>query len=109
MPYYGEEMGEDHVEGGHVFAAFGGDEVSVALAGLDEAEVHGADGRLPLRHHAFGGAAPLLSVAPEAADEADVGVGIHIEAEIEAFAEGLAGQDEDPLDHQAGARLDPPG
>ena len=98
----GFEAGCDHFHRNRVQAPFGDDDIGVALGGFDELQVHGADGGEVLVDDHFGGAAALFDVALEAADEADVGIGVDEDLDIEQGAQFGVAEDEDALDHDDG-------
>ena len=68
--------------------------------------VHGPDGGQVLADHRFHGTTSLGDVPLQAADEADVGVGIHKDLDIHQLSQGLVGKDQDALhQHDADAVL----
>ena len=68
-----------HLDGGAVLAAVGDDDVGVALAGLHKGFVHGLDRGAVLGDDAVQRAAALLDVPQDAAEDALIGVGVHID------------------------------
>ena len=68
---------DNHIQGHHVMAPLQNHNVGKALGGLHELLVHGLDGGEVLRHHRVQGAAPLLHVPGDAAEDAHIGVGVH--------------------------------
>ena len=63
--------------------AFRDDDVGVALGRFDELHVHGAHGVQVLLDDRFGGAPALDDVALQAANEAQVGVGVDEDLDVE--------------------------
>ena len=76
-----------HLDGGGVLAAVGDDDVRVPLARLDESLVHGLDGGEILMDDAVKGAAALLDVPHQTAQDALVGVGVHEDLIVEHGAQ----------------------
>ena len=99
--------GDEHVEGGRVHAAVGDDDVGVALRRLDELQVHGPDGRQVLVDDAGRRAAAIGDVALEAPDEADVGIGVDVDLEVEQLAQAGLEEHEDALDDDDRTRTPP--
>jgi hypothetical protein len=73
---------------------------------LDEFKIHGADGVEILEHDGGEGAAAFAGIALDAADEADVGVGIHEHLDIHQAAQFGFGEDEDAVHENDGGGLD---
>ena len=67
---------DDHLDGDGVVPAARHDDVRIALARLDELQVHRLDGGQVLVEDFVERAAALRDVAPDAANEPDVGVGV---------------------------------
>ena len=80
-------------------AAFGDDDIGIALGRLDKFQVHGADGGQVLVDDRLGGATALGDVALQAADEADIGIRIDEDLDIEQLAQLGFGKDQDAF-HQ---------
>ena len=97
----------DHLYRHHVAAAFQHDDVRVLTGGLDELFVHGFDGRQVLAHDGIQGAAPLLHVPHDAAQDTDVRVGIHKDLDVHKFPEGGVRENHDAIqdDDLGGADL----
>ena len=64
----------------------------------DELQVHRADGQLILLDDRLGRTA-ARRVALQAADEANVGIGVHEELDVEQVAQGWLHEDQDALHH----------
>ena len=92
--------------GGAVLAAVGDDDVGVALAGLHKGFVHGLDRGAVLGDDAVQRAAALLDVPQDAAEDALIGVGVHIDLVVEQLAKLRLGQGQDALHDEDGGRLD---
>ena len=89
----------DHdIEGDAVVAALGDDEIGPALARLDELQVHRPHRLVVLLADLTEGAAARLHVAADAAEDADVGVGVDEDLDVEAIADPLVDEDQDALD-----------
>ena len=104
---FGEDAADalgDHFDGHGVIAAFRDDDIRVALAGLDEAQVHRADGAHVLLDDGSDAAAALLRIAFQAADKAHVRVDIHEDLDITERAQAGLGKDEDAFDEDDGPR-----
>jgi hypothetical protein len=82
------QVREDHLPRHAIVPALGDDEVGGALRGLDELQVHGADGLVVLLADRLEGAAAVLDVPADPAQDADVGVGVDEELDVEALADG---------------------
>ena len=95
-----------HLDGGAVLAAVGDDDVRIALAGLDEGLVHGLDRGAVLGDDAVQRAAALLDVPQDAAEDALVGVGVHIDLIIEQLAQFRLGQGQNALHDEDGGGFD---
>lgn len=95
-----------HLDGGGVLAAVGDDDVGVPLARLDEGLVHGLDGGEILMDDAVEGAAALLDVPHQTAQDALVGVGIHEDLIVEHGAQLRLHEGQDALHDEDGGRLD---
>lgn len=80
-------MVDQHLDGGAVFAAIGDDDIGVALAGLHKSLVHGLDGGAVLGDDTVQGAAPLLDIPQDAAEDPLVSVGVYIDLVIEQAAQ----------------------
>jgi hypothetical protein len=81
------DASEQHLDRGPVESALGHDHVGVTLARFDEALVARPHGRQVLIEDALGGAAALGHVAPEAADDAQVGGRVDEDLQVEALTE----------------------
>src|SRR5690349_449356 len=103
---YGLDVAGDEVNADLVEPAFGDDHVGVAFRRLDELQVHRPHGRLVLRDDGFDGAAALVDVAVEAADEAYVGVAVYENLHVHQAAHLRIEEDEDAFDDDDRARLD---
>ena len=97
-------MGQ-HLDGGGVLAAVGHDDVRVPLARLDESLVHGLDGGEILMDDAVEGAAALLDVPHQTAQNALVGVGVHEDLIVEHGAQLRLHEGQDALHDEDGGRL----
>ena len=95
-----------HLDGGGVLAAVGDDDVSVALAGLNESLMHGLDGGEVLVDDAVEGAAALLDVPHQTAQDALVGVGVHEDLIVEHGAQLRLHEGEDAFHDEDGGRFD---
>ena len=87
-------------------AAFEDDDVGVLAARLNELLVHGLDGRQVLRDDALKRAAAVAHVAQRAAQDANIGVGLDEDLDVEHFAQPRVLENEDALDDDDLARLD---
>ena len=94
-----------HLDGGAVLAAVGDDDVGVALAGLHKGFVHGLDRGAVLGDDAVQRAAALLDVPQDAAEDALIGVGVHIDLVVEQLAKLRLGQGQDAFHDEDGGRL----
>ena len=79
-------MGQ-HLHRSGVLAAVGYNDVCVALAGFHKSLVHGLDGGQVLIDDAVQTAAPLLHIPHQTAQDALVGVGVHIDLIVEQGAQ----------------------
>ncbi len=86
-----------HLHRDGVQPAFGDDHIGIAFGRLDKLHVHGADGGEVLVDDHLGRPAALGDVALQAADEADVGVGIDKNLDIEQLAQIRVAKDQDAL------------
>ena len=93
--------------GDGVVAALRDDDVGVALARLDELEVHRLDGAEVLVDHRLHRAAALGDVALQPADEARVVVGVDEHLDVHQRAQRRVGEDQDALDDDRAARRRP--
>ena len=73
---------------------------------LDELEVHRPHRRVVLVAHRLEGAAALLDVAADAADDADVGVGVDEDLDVDLLAQRGLDEHEDALDDDHARGLD---
>ena len=99
------DVGSDHFDGDAVVASLGDNDVGVALGGLNELEVHGADSVIVLFDDGLDGAAAVSNVAFHASDEANVVVGVDEDLDIEELEKLRLSKDEDSLDDDDLARL----
>ena len=97
---------DDNFERDEIFATLGDDEVRAAFTRFNELFVHGFDGRQILLDDGINRAAALFHVAPDAAAEAHVGVGVDKNADVHLIAERAAGEDQNALDDDDLPRLD---
>ena len=94
------DVGDDHVDGDRVVAAARHDHVGIALARLDELQVHRLDGSEVLVEDFVERAAALGHVAANAADEADVGVGVDEDLHVAEIAHTRVSEQEDAVDRR---------
>ena len=87
-------------------AALQDDDVRVFAGGLHELLVHGLDGGEVLGHHGLQGPAPVLHVPQGAAEDADVGVRLHEDLDVEHLPQDGVGEDEDALHDDDAVGLD---
>ncbi len=97
---------DDEVNADFVVGAFGEDDVGEAFGRLDELEVHGADGGHVLLDHLLHGAAALFDVALQAADEPQIGVGVHEDLDVHQFAQRGIFENQNAVNDDGRARLD---
>ena len=95
----------DHIEGGGVESAFGDDHIRVPFRGFDKFEVHGPHCGLILLDDRLGCASAFGEIALKAADESQIGIGIHENFDIEQFAELGFRKDQYPFHNDDTARL----
>ena len=98
-------MGQ-HLDGGGVLAAVGDDDVRVPLAGLNESLVHGLDGGEVLVDDAVEGAAALLDVPHQTAQDALIGISVHENFVVEHGAQLRLHEGEDAFHDEDGGRFD---
>ena len=77
----------DNLQGDLVTPALGDDDVGVLFARLDECLVHGFHRREVLFNDRLQGAAPLVHVPLDAAEDADVRVGIDVQFDVHIGAQ----------------------
>ena len=99
-------MVRKHLHGGAVLAAVGHDDVRVPLTGLHKGLVHGFDRGEVLVDDAVQRAAPLFDVPQDAAEDALIGVGIHINFVVEQLAQLRLHKGQDALHDEDGGGLD---
>ena len=87
-------MVQQHFQGAFVFDASRNDQVGPAFAWFDEFEVHGAHGFQVLLNDAVQRAAALDGVALQASQDADVGVGIDENFDVELVAQFRQGKEQ---------------
>lgn len=92
------DAADDQIEGDRVVTTVGDDDVGVAFARFDKFEVHGAHGGEVLFDDRFLGAPALVDVALQAADEAEIGVGVDKDAHVHLLAQIFITKDEDAFD-----------
>ena len=90
-------MRADHFERNGIVATAGNNDVGMLFVWLNEGLVHGLNGGEILIDNGGKRARSLLSVAPYAAENALVCIGVHEDLEIEPFSDSLIGENEDPL------------
>ena len=95
-----------HLHGGAVLAAVGHDDVRVPLAGLHKGLVHGFDRGEVLVDDAVQRAAPLFDVPQDAAEDALIGVSVHINFVVEQLAQLRLHKGQDALHDEDGGGLD---
>ena len=98
-------MGQ-HLHRSGVLAAVGHNDVCVALAGLYKGLVHGLDGGQVLIDDAVQTAAPLLHIPHQTAQDALVGVGVHIDLVVEQGAQLRLHKGQDAFHDQHRCGLD---
>ena len=81
----------DHIQRDLIVPALGDDDVRVALRGLHKALVHGLDRREILIHDALEIAAAVARVAHDAAQDAHIGVSVHLYLNVPATAQSGMG------------------
>ena len=89
---------EQHVDGRAIQATFGNDHIGMNSAGFDEVFMRGPNGRHVLVHHAVGRAATFDDVAPQSADEAQIGGSVNKDLKVESFAQFARPQHQDAFD-----------
>ena len=89
-------------------SALGNDDVRILFARFDIGLVHRLDRCKILLHDRLQRALPLVDVAADAPQDADVRVGVHKDADVHQVAQPLIGQHQNPVDEQHGARRDAP-
>lgn len=97
---------DDEVNSNFVAAAFGNDDVGVAFGRFDKFHVHRANGAQVLLDDGFSGAAALAHIAAHAADEAEIGVGVHKDFNVQEIAKRRIFKDENAFHDQRGARFE---
>ena len=95
-----------HLDRLGVLAAVGNDDVGVPFARLDESLVHRLDSRQVLGDHAVQRAAALFDIPEDAAEDALIGIGVHINFVIEQLAQFRLCEGQDALDDENRSRLD---
>lgn len=95
-----------HLDGGGVLAAVGDDDVRVALAGLNESLMHGLDGGEVLVDNAVEGAAALLDVPHQTAQDALIGIGVYENFVVEHGAQLRLHEGKDAFHDEDGGRFD---
>src|SRR6202000_3140931 len=83
------QLAENEVDGDMVVAAFGHDQVGPALRRLAELQMHRPHGRVILLAHLLKRAPALLEIAANAAKDAQVGVGVDEDLDVEQLAHAL--------------------
>ena len=99
-------MVSQHLDGGGVLAAVGDDDVSVALAGLNESLMHGLDGGEVLVDDAVEGAAALLDVPHQTAQDTLIGISVHENFLVEHGAQLRLHEGENAFHDEDGGRFD---
>lgn len=96
---------EHEIDAHFIVAAFGNDDVGVSFAGLDEFEVHGADSFLILLDDGFQSPAALEHVTDQAANEADIGVGIDEDLQVHQISQRFVFKNQNAFNQDCGARF----
>lgn len=92
------DQGVDHLEGHLVFAAVRYDDIGIAFGGFDELQVHRAYKFFVLLQHAFQAAFTFDDIAVDAAQQADIVVGIHEQLDVHQLAQLLLAEDQNTVD-----------
>jgi hypothetical protein len=93
------DLGDDHLGGHRVVPAARHDHVGVALARLDELQVHRPHGGQVLLEDLVERAPAVRHVAPQPAHEAHVGVGVDVDLHVAHLAHARVDEEQDAVDH----------
>src|SRR3972149_3245438 len=98
---------DDHIHRHSVEPPFGEDHIGIALGRLDELEMHGSHAGLILLNHTVDRPAALYQIALQPADEADVGIGVDEDFDVEKPAQVGLREHQNPLDqdHRLGLEV----
>lgn len=86
----------DHVQGHQIVATLQNHDVRVLPGGFHVLLEHGLDRGQILVHHGLKGAAPFLHVPQAAAEDADVGIGLYEDLDVEHLPQGGILENQDP-------------
>ena len=94
------DLGDQQVDGNQVVAAFGNDDVGIALAGFDELFMHRPYRIKILADDIVDFAASFLDIADQTADKAHIGIGINEDLDIEKAADVFIFENEQTFQDQ---------
>ena len=95
----------DHFHGDQVMAANGDDDIRVFFTGFHIHFMHGLYGRQILIDDRVQGTAALIDIPADTPQDADIGIGVHKNADIHQLPQLGLSQDHDPVDDQDTGRL----
>ena len=84
-------MARDELERHPVVATFWNDDVREALRRLHECQMHGANRLVVLLAYLCERATPMLEIATDSSHQANVGVGVYEDFNIEALSQARVG------------------
>ena len=97
---------DDEIEGDEIVAAFGYDDVGISFRRLDEFQMHRPDGFVILLSDGIKVAAAFAHIAADAAKDADIGVGIDENFDIEHIAQRFETEEQNAFDDDDGDGID---
>jgi len=97
---------DDHLEGDAVLTAFWDDQIRGSLAWLDVAQMHWADGLIVLPADRLEISSPLPNVSSHSSEDANVGIGVDEQFDVEEVAQLVDGEEQNPFDHDHFVGLD---